>query len=44
MPAPGRRATYRYTDHFKSTALCLSALPCVAVSDVADSFYICFVA
>jgi transposase len=40
MPKPGPRTTYRYTDQFKATAVRLSQLPGVAVSDVAASLYI----
>ena len=40
MPTPGPRTTYRYTPHFKATAVRLSQLPGVAVQDVADSLYI----
>ena len=40
MPAPGPRTTYRYSDHFKATAVRLSELPGVSVRDVADSLYI----
>ena len=40
MPTPGPRTTYRYTPHFKATAVRLSQLPGVAVRDVADSLYI----
>lgn len=40
MPAPGPRTTYRYSDHFKATAVRLSQLPGVSVSDVAASLYI----
>jgi transposase len=40
MPAPGPRTTYRYSDHFKATAVRLSHLPGVSVRDVADSLYI----
>ena len=40
MPAPGPRTTYRYSDHFKATAVRLSQLPGVSVRDVADSLYI----
>lgn len=40
MPIPGSRTTYRYSDHFKTTAVRLSELPGVSVRDVADSLYI----
>lgn len=40
MPRPGPRTTYRYTDHFKATAVRLSELPGVSVADVAESLYI----
>lgn len=40
MPKPGPRTTYRYSDHFKATAVRLSHLPGVAVQDVAASLYI----
>lgn len=40
MPAPGPRTTYRYSTHFKATAVRLSQLPGVSVRDVADSLYI----
>jgi len=40
MPRPGPRTTYRYTDHFKATAVRLSELPGVSVADVAQSLYI----
>jgi transposase len=40
MPRPGPRTTYRYSDHFKATAVRLSELPGVAVQDVAASLYI----
>ena len=40
MPAPGPPTTYRYSDHFKATAVRLSELPGVSVRDVADSLYI----
>jgi transposase len=40
MPKPGPRTTYRYSDHFKATAVRLSQLPGVAVGDVAASLYI----
>ena len=39
MPRPGPRSTYRYTDHFKATAVRLSELPGVSVADVAQSLY-----
>lgn len=40
MPRPGPRTTYRYTNHFKATAVRLSELPGVSVADVAESLYI----
>ena len=40
MPAPGHRKTYRYSDHFKATAVRLSELPDMSVRDVAESLYI----
>jgi len=40
MPKPGPRTTYRYSDHFKATAVRLSRLAGVAVGDVAASLYI----
>jgi transposase len=40
MPKPGPRTTTRYSDEFKATAVCLSALPGVLVQDVAASLYI----
>ena len=40
MPNPGPRTTYKYSDHFKATALRLSHLAGVEVQDVADSLYI----
>lgn len=40
MPKPGPRTTYKYSDHFKATAVRLSELPGVAVQDVAASLYI----
>ena len=40
MPKPGPRTTYKYSDHFKATAVRLSHLPGVAVQDVAASLYI----
>lgn len=40
MPKPGPRATFRYTQQFKATAVRLSKLPGVAVGDVAQSLYI----
>ena len=40
MPRPGPRTTYRYSDHFKATAVRLSELPGVSVADVAQSLYI----
>jgi transposase len=40
MPRPGPRTTYKYSDHFKATAVRLSRLAGVAVGDVARSLYI----
>ncbi len=40
MPKPGPRTTFKYTEKFKATAVRLSQLPGVAVSDVAESLYI----
>lgn len=40
MPSPGPRTTYRYSAHFKATAVRLSQPPGVSVRDVADSLYI----
>ncbi|MBD9369818.1 transposase [Xanthomonas sp. XNM01] len=40
MPAPGPHTTYRYSDHFKATAVRLSQLPGAPVPDVAASLYI----
>lgn len=40
MPRPGPRTIYRYSDEFKATAVRLSRLPGVSVSDVAASLYI----
>jgi transposase len=40
MPRPGPRTTYKYSDRFKATAVRLSQLRGVSVSDVADSLYI----
>ena len=40
MPSPGPRTTYRYSDHFKATAVRLSQLSGVSVRDVAESLYI----
>lgn len=40
MPKPGPRTTYKYSEHFKATAVRLSHLPGVAVQDVASSLYI----
>ena len=40
MPKPGPRTTYKYSDHFKATAVRLSDLPGVAIQDVAQSLYI----
>lgn len=40
MPKPGPRTTYRYSPEFKATAVRLSQLPGVSVSDVAQSLYI----
>ncbi|MBJ6985577.1 hypothetical protein [Luteimonas sp. MC1750] len=39
MLTPGPITTYRYTDHFKATAVRLSELPGVSVADVAESLY-----
>ena len=35
MPKLGPRTTYKYSDHFKATAVRLSYVPGVAVRDVA---------
>src|SRR5690606_1851192 len=40
MPKPGPRTTYRYSPEFKATAVRLSQLPGVSVSDVAEWLYI----
>ncbi len=40
MPKPGPRTIYKYSEHFKATAVRLSQLPGVAVQDVAASLYI----
>ncbi|MFK7887979.1 MAG: transposase, partial [Gammaproteobacteria bacterium] len=40
MPKPGPRATYKYSEHFKATAVRLSHLPGVEVQDIAASLYI----
>lgn len=40
MHRPSPRGTYRYTDHFKATAVRLSELPGISVADVAQSLYI----
>src|SRR3546814_1280033 len=40
MPKPGPRTTYRYSAEFKATAVHLSQLPGVSVSEVAESLYI----
>ena len=40
MPKPGPRTTYKYSDEFKATAVKLTALPGVAIKDVAESLYI----
>ena len=40
MAKSGPRTVRRYTDHFKRTAVKLSRLDGVAVSDVAESLYI----
>ena len=40
MPKPGPRTTYRYSAEFKATAVRLSQLPGVSVTDVAESLYI----
>lgn len=40
MPKPGPRTTYKYSEHFKATAVRLSHLPGVEVQDVAASLYI----
>ena len=40
MPKSGPRSVYRYSPHFKATAVRLSYLPGVEVQDVAHSLYI----
>ncbi len=40
MAKPGPRTTYRYSREFKATAVRLSQLSGVSVSDVAESLYI----
>ena len=40
MPRPGPRTIFRYSDAFKATAVRLSQVPGVSVSDVAASLYI----
>lgn len=40
MPRPGPRTTYKYSDHFKATAVRLSELRGVSVQAVAESLYI----
>lgn len=40
MPKPGPRTTNKYSDEFKATAVKLSHIPGVAISDVAESLYI----
>ena len=40
MPRPGPRTTYKYSARFKATAVRLSQLRDVSVSDVAESLYI----
>ena len=40
MPRPGPRTTYKYSDHFKATAVRLSQLRGVSVQEVAESLYI----
>ena len=40
MPIPGPRTTYRYSEHFKATAVRLSHVPGVSVKEVAESLYI----
>ncbi len=40
MPKPGPRTVCRYSANFKATAVRLSQLPGVMVSDVAVSLYI----
>jgi len=40
MPKPGPRTTNRYSERFKATAVRLSQLPGVKVSDVAESLSI----
>ena len=40
MSKPGPRTTYKYSDHFKATAVRLSNVAGVEVQDVAASLYI----
>jgi transposase len=40
MPKPGPRTTYKYSEEFKATAVKLSLLRGVAISDVAESLHI----
>lgn len=40
MPKPGPRTTYKYTEHFKATAVRLSHVPGVTIREVAESLYI----
>lgn len=40
MPKPGPRTTYKYSDHFKATAVRLADLPGVTAKDVAASLCI----
>tara|TARA_B110000503_G_scaffold34839_1_gene56817 strand:+ start:18626 stop:18982 length:357 start_codon:yes stop_codon:yes gene_type:complete len=40
MPKPGPRTTYKYSDHFKATAVRLSQIEGIEVQDVAGSLYI----
>ncbi len=40
MPKPGPRTTYKYSEHFKATAVRLSNVSGVEVQDVAASLYI----
>ena len=40
MPRPGPRTTYKYSDHFKATAVRLSELRGVSVQGVAEAPYI----
>ena len=40
MPKPGPRTTYKYSNEFKATAVKLSRIPGVAISDVAQSLCI----